>query len=205
MNSIARILLLAIAPSILQAGEWIKVSSPNFVLYTTAREYEARIVLTSFEQARDFFLRVHPTELDSREPVVIVSFDTEREYKPFSPKAFTPAYNLSDQQRDYIVMCDIEDIRTRAAVHEYVHSLVRHSGLNLPAWLNEGMAEVYSNMEVKDGRILVGKMLEDRVYSLTHSNWMRTPALVAVGPKDDDSDRPTLRRKEPPPPPKKKS
>jgi len=195
MNSIARILLLAIAPSILHAGDWIKVTSPNFVLYTTAREYEARIVLTAFEQARDFFLRTRPTKLDTVAPVTLVSFDTEREYKPFSPKAFTPAYYVADEQSDFVVMCDLEDLRTRAAVHEYVHSLVRHSGLNLPAWLNEGIAEVYSNMEAKDGRILVGKMLEDRVYSLTHQNWMRTPALVAVGhnsPEYNEATRASL-------------
>ena len=95
MNLTARVLVLvlAIAPSILYAGDWIKVTSLNFVLYTSTREYEARIVLTSFERARDFFLRVHPTKLDSREPVVIVSFDAGRDYRPFSPKAFTPAYN----------------------------------------------------------------------------------------------------------------
>lgn len=48
---------------------------------------------------------------------------------------------------------------TRIAIHEYVHVLVRHSGLDIPLWLNEGLAGVYSGMEAWDGgKILVGNI-----------------------------------------------
>jgi hypothetical protein len=114
-------------------------------------------------------------------PVTLVAFDDAKEYRPYSPRDNTPAYFVGDEQRDYIVMSDLGAERARIAVHEYVHVLVRHSGLKLPVWLNEGMADVYSTMQAEDGRIFLGAMPKDRIYSLTHERWMRLPTLVRVG------------------------
>jgi Flp pilus assembly protein TadD len=62
-----------------------------------------------------------------------------------------------------------------------VHVLVRHSGLSIPLWLNEGFAEVYSGMEIRDGKVLLGAIAEDRVRALGSSDLMHLPALFAVG------------------------
>lgn len=162
-------------------ADWIRVNSPNFELYTTSSEREARATLDIFEQARDFFLRVKSTALAARLPVTLVGFGDAKDYRPYSLKSFTPAYFVADEQRDYIVMSDLGADRTRAAIHEYVHLLVRDSGFALPVWLNEGMADVYSTFAAQDGKIMVGSIPRDRNYALTHEKWMRLPAMVAVG------------------------
>ena len=174
-------LACGVAVPALSGADWIKVNSPNFELYTTSSEREARATLDIFEQARDFFLRVKSTTLAARLPVTLVGFGDPKDYRPYSPKSFTPAYFVGDEQRDYIVMSDLGADRTRAAIHEYVHLLVRDSGLTLPVWLNEGMADVYSTFGAQDGKIMVGSIPRDRNYSLTHEKWMGLPALVAVG------------------------
>ena len=77
-------------------ADWIRVNSPNFELYTTSSEREARATLDIFEQARDFFLRVKSTALAARLPVTLVGFGDAKDYRPYSLKSFTPAYFVAD-------------------------------------------------------------------------------------------------------------
>jgi len=173
------VLFWTAAPALFGA-EWIKMNSANFELYTSSTEAEGRQTLEMFEKTRDFFLRVKASTVVSQLPVTLVLFDSAKEYRPYSPRANAPAFFVGDEERDYIVMSDPGEQRSRFAVHEYVHVLVRHSGLKLPVWLNEGMADVYSTMQVDNGRISLGAMPKDRIYSLTHDSWMRLPALVRI-------------------------
>src|SRR5205807_1559138 len=124
------------------APEWIKVTSANFELYTAAGERDARDTLVLFEQVRDFFMRIKSKTVTTRLPVTIVGFRNAKEYKPYQPNEFSAAYYNGDEQRDYIVMGSLGSENTPAAIHEYMHLLVRHSGLTMPVWLNEGFAEV---------------------------------------------------------------
>jgi hypothetical protein len=39
-------------------------------------------------------------------------------------QGFVPAYYLTDDQRDYVVMSELGDKRGRVAIHEYVHVLI---------------------------------------------------------------------------------
>ena len=178
MKWAAALLLSTVLVPPLQAADWIKISSANFQLLTNAPEREARKTLWIFEEARDFFLREQPSLAGSPPPAMIVGFNSFKEYRPYSPKSSVLAYFMNHEQGDYIVLSDLELERMRVAVHEYVHLLVSHSGLSIPLWLNEGMAEVYSTLEERDGKLLLGEMKRDRVLSLGGGNWMRLPELL---------------------------
>jgi hypothetical protein len=175
------VLFVSVVPA-LQCADWIRVTSSHLELYTTLPDEQARRTLETFEQTRDFFLSVKALSVPPEMPVIVVAFGSSREYRPYGPHEFVPAYSTADEQRDYIVMSDLGPDRRRAAIHEYVHVLVRHSGLSIPLWLNEGFAEVYSGMEIRDGKVLLGAIAEDRVRALGSSDLMRLPALFAVGP-----------------------
>jgi hypothetical protein len=192
MRSAALLYLFTLVPQIVSGADWTKLSSPNFDLYTTCSANYARLTLENFELARDFFLRVKPMKGTSELPLTLIAFDTPREYKPYAPNEFTPAYYTNNPQHEYIVMTDLEDDRRRVAIHEYVHVLVRHSGLKIPAWLNEGMADVYSTLSQEGDRVIVGAMPRDRVYSLTNGHWMHIPEIVRIthgSPQYNESDR----------------
>jgi hypothetical protein len=56
---------------------------------------------------------------------------------------------------------------------------VRHAGLDLPLWLNEGLAEVYSAMKTReDGKVLLGNIPDDRAELLGNANWMRVATVL---------------------------
>jgi hypothetical protein len=122
--------------------------SPNFTLYSTHTEDDARRTLETFEQTRDFFHQVNAFEVTSQLPFTLVDFGGESEYRPFTPGPFVRAWLTGNDDADYIVMSHAEGEAKRVAVHEYAYSVVRHSGLRLPLWLNEGLAEVNGNSVV---------------------------------------------------------
>jgi tetratricopeptide (TPR) repeat protein len=154
------------------AADWIKVSSANFEIYTPSSQGEARRTLETFEQVRDFFMRVRPSSVTTRLPVTIVGFRNPKEYAPYTPNQSAAAYYTGDEQRDYIVMGDLAPENTPVAVHEYMHLLVRHSGLKMPVWLNEGFAEVYSTLRPLAGEILLGAVPRGRDVLLSQQKWL---------------------------------
>jgi hypothetical protein len=78
-------------------------------------------------------------------------------------------------------MSDVGREAKRVGVHEYAHSVVRHSGLRLPLWLNEGLAEVYSAMEPQEGKVLLGGIPRDRADTLRDFSWMKLRDLIRIG------------------------
>ena len=166
MKRFAVVLLAAVVSPLPAATEWLKITSSSFEMYTTAGEKEARRTLEYFEQVRDFFMRVKSQQVTTRLPVTIVVFKNQKEYKPYSPRDTAAAFFIGDEQRDYIVMGGAGEEHYPTAVHEYMHLLILHSGLKLPVWLNEGMAEVYSTMKPDANQVLVGSVPQGRSHAL---------------------------------------
>ena len=180
MRRAAVSLAIIVSVSSVRAADWIKIGSANFELITNAREDAARKTLTTFEQVREFFLREEPMLAGSPPPVTVIGFNSYTGYKPYSPRSNVLAYYQRREQGDYIVLSDLELERMRIAIHEYVHLLVSHSGLSIPLWLNEGMAEVYSTLQEQDGKLVLGTVQHDRILALGSGNWMRLPVLLRV-------------------------
>ncbi len=183
-------ILMAVLP-MAQGADWIRVSTPNFDLYTTCSEASGRRTLEIFEQARAFFLKAQTPVGGHSARVTLVGFNGPAEYNPYKARELSLAYFMSGALGEYIVMSDLDLQRTRIAVHEYVHLLVRHSGLAIPLWLNEGLAEIYSTMEVRDGKVLLGALPQDRAYMLASGDWMRLPALLAANDRSPEYNEKT--------------
>jgi hypothetical protein len=111
-----------------------------------------------------------------------VAFSSEKEYKPYRLNSGAFAYYLRSRQRDYIVMQDISPEHYQVAAHEYTHLIVEHLNLKLPVWLNEGLADIYSSLEPRGDRAMVGRALPDRMATLLSQRWMDSNVLLRAGP-----------------------
>ncbi len=180
MKSLAFYFISITAASTLSAAEWSKAASTNFELYTTAGERDAHQTLQLFEQVRAFFMEVKSSNVTTRLPVTLVGFRNPKEYKPYAINEVAAAYFTGDEQRDYIVMSSLGAENTPTAIHEYTHLLVRHSGLKMPIWLNEGFADLYSTLKPVGNQILLGTVPQGRAYVLSQEKWFPLPALFAV-------------------------
>jgi tetratricopeptide (TPR) repeat protein len=179
MRRVLGILFLAAVPT-LAADHWLRLTTPEFELYTTAGEKQGRDTLRHFEQVREFFLQASPVRSLGDFPLRIYQFETESQYKPFRPSEAAAAFFVATPARDYIVMGDRTANDYRSSIHEYMHLIVRHSGLKLPTWLNEGWADVYSTLRPMGKDTAVGDLLPDRMKSLADEQWLDLDTLTAV-------------------------
>jgi tetratricopeptide (TPR) repeat protein len=177
-------LLLAASPA-WAADHWLRVSSPHFELYTTQSEKQGRDAVVHLEQVRAFFLQASPIRSLGDFPLRIFEFDTEAQYTTFRQSARQVAYFVATPASEYIVLGDRAAAKQAdgdyaASVHEYVHLVVRHGGLKIPTWLNEGWADVFSTLRARGKDMAVGDLLPDRMKSLESDQWMDFDTLTSV-------------------------
>jgi tetratricopeptide (TPR) repeat protein len=176
--TLALLLLARALPA--AAGQWIKLTSANFELYTSAGEKKGREAILYFEQVRGFFLSaLNRKEISMVVPVRIVAFSTEKEYQPYSMNEYAAAWYASDGPRDYIVM-RIGAESYPVAVHEFTHLIIRHSNAQPPIWFNEGLAEIYSTLKPVGKKIQIGDIQPGRLMELRDSKWIDLQTLTAV-------------------------
>ena len=160
---------------------WIKIATPHFEMYTSAGERSALDTLRYFEQVRSFFSQNLPHPLEETGPVRIVAFSSEKEYQPYRPNEFAIAFYHETARHEYIVMSHTGAETFPIATHEYVHLVVRHSNLNFPPWLNEGLAELYSTIRPMGDKILVGSLVPGRFQALLQEKWTPLAVIMAAG------------------------
>lgn len=180
---IAVLLALGSTQAIFAAEQWLKIKSSNFELFTTAGEKKGREAILYFEQVRGLFSKLTKSGTIPTLPVRIVAFRSEKEYAPYRINDSATAYYLSGQDRDYIVMRGIDPELYPVAIHEYTHLIVKHVGLPLPTWLNEGLADVYSTLKPSGKKVMAGEIYPGRYHELQTGTWLDLETLIAVDHK----------------------
>jgi len=171
---------------------WIGLTTPQFQMYTTNPKDDALRELEFFEKVRSALLKIIPVKTTRPTAVQIVAFRSENEFNPYRFQAGGSAYYLRTFDREYIVLDDINPAHRQLMVHEFTHVIVADAGLQLPIWLNEGLAELYSSIDFQDEQVTVGRPLARHLTTLSRHPWMDWNALFAVGrdsPYYNESDK----------------
>jgi tetratricopeptide (TPR) repeat protein len=167
------------------AAGWVGFSTPHFELYTTNDETTAYEAVQRFEVLHDFFQQLGmPGGLPNTTPqskVRVIAFRSAREFSAHQVSPAACAYYQRTRAGDYIVMQDLEPDHYQVGVHEYTHFLFRGSGLKLPLWLNEGLAEFYSSLESRNGQVIVGRPPYGRLRTLRTQSWITLKTLFSAG------------------------
>lgn len=179
MRRVIAILVLAGAPAF-AAEQWLHLTTTDFDLFTTGNEKQAREMARRFEQVREFFLQASPVRSLDDSPLRIFEFGKEDEFARFRPNAQAAAWFTATPAADYICMGDRAQDNFALAIHEYTHRIVRHSGLKIPIWLNEGWADVFSTLRPEGKGVAVGDLVPERVQALTSSPWLDFATLTSV-------------------------
>lgn len=183
--------LAAAFPAFAVAANWVKITSPHFELYTTAGERRGREAVSYFEQVREQFLRLRSAHAATNR-VRIVAFSNRREFEAYQPNEYAAAFYLGGEGRDYIVMSALGSDNFPVAVHEYTHLWLKHTGIELPVWLNEGLAEIHSTLQQSGNRVGMGHPISGRLYVLRDQKWLPLARVIAVrhgDPEYSEKDR----------------
>ncbi|GAA0852953.1 hypothetical protein [Aliiglaciecola litoralis] len=139
---------------------WHAYQTDHFVLYSTKSKQAVEKILYEFEIFR---ASVH-NALDLKQqktlvPVEIYILDDPADFTYFARNnagyfhdtVYGPKIVVGPERLDSLSGQTI-------LFHEYVHYLMRSgSGFRYPTWYNEGIAEYYSTLEIKDDHVVVGK------------------------------------------------
>lgn len=167
--------------------KWVRLATPEFELYTAAGQKKGRETLEHLQQVRNFFLQASPVKKSADFPVRVVEFKSREEFLPYNINAISVAYFLPSPMRDYIATADVGETGDSVATHEYMHLIVRHSGLRIPVWLNEGWADVYASLRPRGKGMAIGDLLPQRMKSLEQTDqWLDFDTLTAVSQASPD-------------------
>jgi hypothetical protein len=156
------LLLLVAAPRQITANPWLRVESQNFILYTADHDTKGRQLLQRLERARLLFAArglIRPSP-----PVRIVVFNSDEEYRHYAACNFSGGEFRAIETNDHFILLKASELNNNtSALHEYTHEVFSRVFPNLPVWLSEGLAEVYSSAACKGVRCSIGGFLWDRV------------------------------------------
>jgi hypothetical protein len=184
---VSLLVLLAAAPA--AAGEWVRVDTPNFVVFGESGAARVEEVALEFERFREALGQVMPAGATvAAVPTVVVVFDTYRSFAPYRPRfngrpVRLGGYFIGDEMQNVIALTvQNRQDALRTIFHEYAHVAIANVARRLPPWLSEGLADYYSTFAVRrDGRsATLGRLVPEHVRLLNTTSLLPLEQLLAV-------------------------
>lgn len=172
-SHVLRGILVLLAAAIPARSEWVVYRTPELELLTDAGEKAAAKVLDRMAAVRQV-LGQGPS---AGKPLRVFVFASEREFQSYADSSFTEGTYTSNGERAYILLPAGAGL-SRNAAHEYAHRILSPSSPRFPLWLDEGLAELYSTLEVKGSAAVVGSANETHLTNLRNRRWLTAAELV---------------------------
>ena len=179
------LIFIAFLTPVSAKDKWISVRSKNFVLVGNASEKEITQIATRLEQFRDVFTRLlKKSNFSSSIPTTVVVFKDFDMYRKFGPPN-TGGYFQGGADMNYIALpgrIDEANDPFETIYHEFVHLLVKDNVKNMPLWFDEGLAEYYSTLQIRDSdrKVWLGKVLSRHVFKLREETLIPLRTLFAI-------------------------
>jgi hypothetical protein len=189
------LLLLLAAP-----GAWVEVRSPHFRVVSDADAGEARLVAKELEKIRSVYQSVVGPDDEPPDPILVFASADAEGFEALLPAKWREeggriwAGLFLEAPSGYALLLRLDlrgDLRFRTVYHEYFHHLTRRAIGRLPPWLNEGLADYWATIDIRDEEVLVGRPDYDYLALLKRKAPLPLETLFAAG-----SDSPHYRREE---------
>jgi tetratricopeptide (TPR) repeat protein len=173
------------------AEEWVRVRSRHHELLTDAGAGDGKRVARRLEQFRHVMSQVLTAGIgESAERVPVLAFRNQRSFAPFAPQYEGKAVELGGlflkgPDRSYLLLNLSSGWEEYENVyHEQVHLILSRAGERMPAWIVEGLAELYSTWRVFSKVVQLGHPRGEHLEVLVRERLIPLEQLVAV---DHDS------------------
>ena len=173
--------------------KWTLERSQHFEIYSQANDRDTRAALVWFEQLRALFRAQIGPSLDRLPPVRVIAFRSIKAYAPYRLRPTSDAYFAGMGSRNYIVMPKLGPAEFPIAAHEYTHLVLHATGLRVPLWFNEGLAELFSTVRIEERASSVGADLPARANTLRRNAWIPLFRLLTMSRESSSTaDRHTV-------------
>ncbi len=176
------------SPSSLQ--DWRVLESRHFTIIGQGDEKQMRAVGLKLEQFRTAIMPLLPSA-DPRLswPTRVIVFPSQSEFARFQPGEHERASGVTGYflgQEDGFILALSAGEKSAPAdhvmFHEFTHVLISGQPFPFPTWLNEGMAEYFSTLDIRDrgAQVLVGRLIADHRRVLRESELIPLAQLLAA-------------------------
>ncbi|NWF85098.1 MAG: hypothetical protein HXY18_14875, partial [Bryobacteraceae bacterium] len=111
-------------------------------------------------------------------PLRVMIYRSKGEFQPFQLISTNLGLFQSGAGLNWLMVYDTGEGALRAARHEWVHLAQHHTNPALPLWLEEGLAEYWSTLEVSGGQARLGKPANDHIRLLNQARWLTAEELL---------------------------
>jgi tetratricopeptide (TPR) repeat protein len=151
---------------------WLHARSKHFVFVSSASEKRTRGVAAELETLASALTQVDSTfSAPAATPTLVILFSRRRESRPYFDRLLNRrdanASGVFVSLRDGGAMLINDDYGwrggDRAPLHELVHYLMQSGDAKAPLWLEEGIAEYFSNATIRSRSISAGEPIANHV------------------------------------------
>lgn len=161
--------------------EWIRVRSTYFDLISSASESKTRNIAEELEKLTAALTQTSSRFRRSPHPTRIFVFEKRRESQPYFDlllgREKTPVTGLFIRYGGEGTMIIDSERRwkgDRTPLHELVHDLLRQSDVSPPLWIEEGLAEYFSNTVILGDEVRAGTRIPE------HARVLRGRLIVPI-------------------------
>src|SRR5712691_8940188 len=172
--------------------KWILARSKHFVFVSSAGERRTRDIAAGLETLAAALTRMSPHFIASPAETRVFIFSRHREAQPFfdlligRPEAHVSGVFVSSTNRGSMLMESGSGWATdRTPFHELIHYLIHNSGATPPLWIEEGLADYFSNAELRSASIRAGEPIRSHVQVLQQRHRIPLEKLFAVARESD--------------------
>lgn len=151
---------------------WVRVDTEGVAVFSNAEPRRALILSEDLEALRRALGELTTLSGLTPVPTRIFLFSTDRSMIPYKhryqgePASISGAF-YSRPYGDYILVNGAKRQEARLTIyHEYMHAVLRSHLPDLPLWLEEGLAELFSTFEKVDGAYRIGRPLKRHLNEL---------------------------------------
>lgn len=185
----------AIGVRVCAAAEWVRVETPNFVVFGESGERRTQEIAAEFERFREALDQLTVAQTKTAVPTVVVVFATPASFQEYRPRyngkmVDVSGYFIGTEAQSVIALTTRQrDAALRTIFHEYSHLLLTEVMRGLPTWVNEGLADYYSTFPV------LGAPIPSHLFALNGLALMPLDELITAdesSPLYNEGDRRTL-------------
>ncbi len=171
-----------------ERATWMRIRSARYDVLSNASAEQTRAIVGELETLASILTRASPRFSSAGVPTMVLVFADRMESEPYfelllgvEKPAATGLYVRHASGGTMFIDASRRNQRiAKTAMHELVHDLLRQSEQFAPQWLEEGLAEYFSNGEIRDGKITAGSSIRSHARFVRRGLPMPLEQMFAV-------------------------
>ncbi|HYI13546.1 MAG TPA: DUF1570 domain-containing protein [Thermoanaerobaculia bacterium] len=173
-------------------GRWIRVRSGRFNVFSSANETMTRDIVSDLETLASA-LSADLSKSDGtagtygtyEAKATVFIFGNPRDSRPYFDLLFARVNSRANgayvrHEGGGTMFIGASRRIERTAMHELIHDLLRQGEIAPPLWLEEGLAEYFSNAVIQGGRVRAGAPIEEHISLLRRRTAVKLDDVIHV-------------------------